>query len=138
MYRDAEERRADLALHNESSGPLFKIRRDPRITGAGRLLRRTSLDELPQLLNVIRGDMALVGPRPALPGEVAQYTGQQRLRLAVMPGLTGLWQVCGRADLPFERSIELDLEYIRRRSTRFDAAILLRTVPAVISGRGAY
>jgi len=138
MYQDAERRRAALAEQNEASGPLFKMRRDPRITKVGKVLRRCSLDELPQLLNVIRGDMALVGPRPALPDEVAQYNHQQRLRLIATPGITGLWQVSGRSDLSFERAVQLDLEYVCCRSTWLDAKILLRTVPAVVSGRGAY
>jgi exopolysaccharide biosynthesis polyprenyl glycosylphosphotransferase len=138
MVADAEARRAALLQRNEASGLLFKIKNDPRITRSGRWLRKFSLDELPQLLNVVQGDMSLVGPRPALPVEVAQYTSRQRRRLAVKPGITGLWQVSGRSDLPFDRSIELDLEYIERQSLWLYVKILLLTFPAVLQGRGAY
>lgn len=138
MVADAEARRKTLDAHNERSGPVFKMKNDPRITRVGRWLRRTSLDELPQLLNVLKGDMSLVGPRPALPREVAVYTSRQRLRLAVMPGLTGLWQVSGRASLAFEHSIELDLHYIEYQSVRLYLQILLMTIPAVVTGKGAY
>src|SRR5207244_1037532 len=123
---------------NEASGPLFKIRIDPRITRVGRLLRKSSIDELPQLINVLRGEMSLVGPRPALPDEVANYSQNEMQRLTVTPGLTGLWQVSGRSDLSFERAMALDLEYVSRRSILFDLFILARTVPAVVSGKGAY
>lgn len=138
MVADAEARRAALLQMNEASGPLFKIKNDPRITRSGRWLRKYSLDELPQLINVLLGDMSLVGPRPALPVEVAQYTSRQRRRLAVKPGITGLWQVSGRSDLPFDRSIELDLEYIERQSLWLYIKILWLTFPAVLQGRGAY
>ena len=138
MQADAEARRVGLEARNERSGPVFKMRCDPRITRVGRLLRKYSLDELPQLLNVLRGDMTLVGPRPALPAEVARYTPRQRQRLHVTPGLTGLWQVSGRASLSFERSIELDLFYIQRQSLRLNLRILALTVPAVLSAEGAY
>jgi len=138
MVTDAEAQRQALLSCNERTGPVFKMRNDPRITRVGRLLRRTSLDELPQILNVLRGEMSLVGPRPALPKEVALYTPQQCRRLAVTPGLTGLWQVSGRASLSFERSIELDLFYIQHQSVWLYLRLLARTVPAVISGRGAY
>lgn len=138
MVADAEARRAALLQMNEASGPLFKIKNDPRITRTGRWLRKFSLDELPQLINVVLGDMSLVGPRPALPVEVAQYTARQRRRLAVKPGITGLWQVSGRSDLPFDRSIELDLEYIERQSLWLYVKILCLTFPAVLQGRGAY
>jgi exopolysaccharide biosynthesis polyprenyl glycosylphosphotransferase len=138
MVADAEARRAALLQMNEASGLLFKIKNDPRITRSGRWLRKLSLDELPQLLNVVRGDMSLVGPRPALPVEVVQYTSRQRRRLAVKPGITGLWQVSGRSDLPFDRSIELDLEYIERQSLWLYIKILFLTFPAVLQGRGAY
>jgi lipopolysaccharide/colanic/teichoic acid biosynthesis glycosyltransferase len=123
---------------NEASGPLFKIKNDPRMTRSGRWLRKYSLDELPQLLNVLKGEMSLVGPRPALPAEVAKYSDRQRGRLRVRPGITGLWQVSGRSDLPFDRCIELDLEYVECKSLALYAAILWRTLPAVLSGRGAY
>jgi len=138
MAPDAEARRLTLGVMNERTGPVFKIRRDPRITRVGRLLRRWSLDELPQLFNVLRGDMSLVGPRPALPSEVARYSDLQRERLSVPPGLTGLWQVSGRASLSFERSVELDLFYVHHRSLALNLRLLARTLPAVLSGRGAY
>lgn len=138
MYLDAEERLEALLGTNEREGPVFKMRTDPRITRAGRLLRRCSLDEVPQLLNVLRGEMSLVGPRPALPREVALYTPTQRLRLSVTPGLTGLWQVSGRANLSFEESMELDFEYIRRQSFAFNLILIIRTIPAVLTGNGAY
>ncbi len=138
MYLDAEERLEVLLGTNEREGPVFKMRQDPRITRAGRLLRRYSLDEVPQLLNVLRGEMSLVGPRPALPREVALYTPTQRLRLSVTPGLTGLWQVSGRANLSFEESMELDMEYIRRQSFALNLILIARTIPAVLTGNGAY
>ena len=138
MYLDAEHRLELLLADNERSGPVFKMRQDPRITRIGRLLRRGSLDELPQLLNVLRGEMSLVGPRPAIPREVALYTSTQRGRLAVTPGLTGLWQVSGRANLSFEESIALDLDYIERQSIGLNLILLARTVPAVLTGHGAY
>jgi lipopolysaccharide/colanic/teichoic acid biosynthesis glycosyltransferase len=138
MYADAHMERQRLRDLDEGNGVLFKIRRDPRVTVVGRVLRRWSLDELPQLLNVLRGDMALVGPRPALPEEVARYSAIVRRRLDVKPGLTGLWQVSGRSDLTWEDSVMLDLHYVDRVSLALDARILLRTVGAVIGGRGAY
>jgi exopolysaccharide biosynthesis polyprenyl glycosylphosphotransferase len=138
MVADAEQRRAELEALNEADGPIFKIRRDPRVTRVGRVLRRTSLDELPQLWNVLRGDMSLVGPRPPLPDEVARYAPWQRGRLAVRPGLTGLWQVSGRSLLGFEQMVMLDLEYIACWSLALDLRIVLRTIGAVLSMRGAY
>jgi exopolysaccharide biosynthesis polyprenyl glycosylphosphotransferase len=138
MYADAEAQRRALEAMNERTGPVFKMRNDPRVTPIGRVLRKYSLDELPQLLNVWRGEMSLVGPRPALPREVAQYLPFQRQRLAVRPGLTGLWQVSGRANLSFEEAIHMDLTYIRQRSLWLDIVILARTVPAVLSADGAY
>jgi exopolysaccharide biosynthesis polyprenyl glycosylphosphotransferase len=137
MIEDAEVRRAELAHLNEMSGPVFKARRDPRITPLGRLLRRFSLDELPQLWNVLAGSMSLVGPRPPIPEEVAQYESWQRRRLSMRPGLTCLWQISGRNELDFDRWMELDLEYIDRWSPLLDLQILLKTVPVVLSGRGA-
>jgi lipopolysaccharide/colanic/teichoic acid biosynthesis glycosyltransferase len=128
----------ELLERNEADGPAFKIRDDPRLTRVGRLLRKTSLDELPQLWNVLRGEMSLVGPRPPLEREVARYTPRELQRLRVSPGMTGLWQVEGRSDLPFARMLELDLQYIEQRSLALDVAILLRTAPAVLSMRGAY
>jgi exopolysaccharide biosynthesis polyprenyl glycosylphosphotransferase len=138
MVPDAEARKADLADRNQHQGPLFKIRQDPRITRAGGWLRRWSLDELPQLLNVIAGDMSLVGPRPALPEEAAVYGDHVRRRLAVKPGMTGLWQVNGRADLPWDESVRLDLRYVENWSFMLDLQIMWKTSAAVIRGSGAY
>lgn len=138
MYTDAEARRQDLVHLNESDGALFKIKRDPRITPIGRWLRRLSLDELPQLCNVVRGHMSLVGPRPPLPQEVAAYPDDALRRLAVKPGLTGLWQVSGRSDLPWEEAVRLDLRYVENWSLSLDMVILLRTLTAVARGSGAY
>lgn len=138
MYVDAEQRLETLLAANERTGPVFKMRHDPRVTRAGRFLRRYSLDEVPQLLNVLHGEMSLVGPRPALPREVALYTPSQRLCLAATPGLTGLWQVFGRANLSFEESMELDMEYIRRQSFALNLVLIARTIPAVLTGYGAY
>jgi exopolysaccharide biosynthesis polyprenyl glycosylphosphotransferase len=138
MYVDADERRAALEQANEAAGVLFKIRRDPRVTPVGRVLRRLSLDELPQLLNVVTGDMSLVGPRPPLAREVAEYEDQVHRRLRVKPGLTGLWQVSGRSDLSWEESIRLDLRYVDNWSASMDLMILWKTMRAVLAGRGAY
>ena len=138
MFMDAEDRLASVLNANERSGPVFKMRFDPRVTRVGRPLRRYSLDEVPQLLNVLRGEMSLVGPRPALPREVALYTPEQRARLSVTPGLTGLWQVSGRATLSFEQSVALDLEYVRRQSVGLNVVLILKTIPAVLTGHGAY
>ena len=138
MFMDAEQRLEILLGANERTGPVFKMRQDPRVTRVGRFLRRSSFDELPQLLNILRGEMSLVGPRPALPREVALYSPEQRQRLSVTPGLTGLWQVSGRANLTFEQSMELDLEYIRRQSFALNVVLLARTVPAVLTAHGAY
>jgi len=137
MVADAEQRRAELTDHNEMDGPVFKMKRDPRITAVGRLLRRYSLDELPQLWSVLRGDMSLVGPRPAIPSEVAAYRTAERRRLSMRPGLTCLWQVSGRNKIGFEDWVRLDLEYIDTWSLASDVSILLRTVPAVLRGDGA-
>jgi lipopolysaccharide/colanic/teichoic acid biosynthesis glycosyltransferase len=138
MHVDAEERLAALAELNESDGVLFKMRNDPRVTRVGRLLRRYSLDELPQLLNVILGDMALVGPRPPLPREVANYASDVHRRLLVKPGITGLWQVSGRSDLSWEDSVRLDLYYVENWSLALDLQILWKTFSAVLASRGAY
>ena len=138
MTTSADAERTDLLGHNESDGVLFKIQRDPRITRVGRWLRRTSLDEMPQLWNVVRGEMSLVGPRPALPEEVAQYDVDPQRRLVVKPGMTGLWQVSGRSDLTWDQSVRLDLRYVDNWSLRLDASILARTVSAVLTSRGAY
>ena len=139
MYVDAEARKAALLAHNQSAdGVIFKMKNDPRITPVGRILRRTSFDEVPQFLNVLFGDMSLVGPRPPLPSEVRLYTMDDRKRLMVKPGLTCLWQVSGRSDLPFKQQVRLDKEYIISRGVWRDLWILLRTVPAILSGKGAY
>jgi len=130
------EQLADLNHHKE--GPTFKIKNDPRVTWIGRILRRWSIDELPQLWSVLRGHMSLVGPRPALPREVAQYSPYDRRRLEVVPGLTGIWQVRGRGNLPFARQVELDIEYIENQSLGMDVKLMLLTIPAVLSGKGAY
>jgi exopolysaccharide biosynthesis polyprenyl glycosylphosphotransferase len=138
MVEDAEDRKGHLEHLNEMKGPIFKIRRDPRMTSLGRVLRKLSLDELPQLWNVLRGDMSLVGPRPPTPDEVERYTVRQAQRLSVMPGITGLWQVSGRNDIPdFERWIDLDLEYARTWSVWLDLQILLKTAIVVALLRGA-
>jgi exopolysaccharide biosynthesis polyprenyl glycosylphosphotransferase len=137
MTEDAEERLAELQHLNEMDGPVFKVRDDPRVTRLGRFLRRFSLDELPQLWNVLRGDMSLVGPRPPIPAEVARYERWQRRRLSMKPGLTCLWQVNGRNELDFGSWMELDLQYIDSWSLRLDLKILLKTIPVVLSGRGA-
>ena len=123
---------------NESEGPVFKSALDPRVTRVGRFLRRTSIDELPQLMNVLRGDMTLVGPRPPIPEEVEAYAPWQRLRLDVKPGLTCLWQVSGRSKLGFEEWMRLDIQYIQNMSLSTDLKILMRTIPAVLSREGAY
>jgi exopolysaccharide biosynthesis polyprenyl glycosylphosphotransferase len=135
MVTDAEARLGDLEALNEVRGHAFKLTRDPRVTRVGRILRRTSLDELPQLLNVLRGEMSLVGPRPPLRGEVAGYDLWHRRRLSMKPGITGLWQVSARLEAEFDRWVELDLRYIDRWSLWLDLKIMLRTVPAMLSGR---
>ncbi|MCU1595715.1 MAG: exopolysaccharide biosynthesis polyprenyl glycosylphosphotransferase [Frankiales bacterium] len=138
MRPGAASLRDELAALDEGNGVLFKIKRDPRVTAIGRILRRFSLDELPQLINVVRGEMSLVGPRPALPEEVLLYSPLERCRLAARPGLTGLWQVSGRSDLSWEQSVGLDLHYVRHASAPLDLTILCRTFSAVVFGRGAY
>jgi exopolysaccharide biosynthesis polyprenyl glycosylphosphotransferase len=138
MYQDADKRLAQLRSKNEVSGPLFKMKDDPRRTPIGTFLRETSLDEIPQLFNVLKGEMSLVGPRPPLPSEVAQYEEWQKGRLAIKPGLTGLWQVRGRSDLSFDEGVLMDLYYIENWSLRLYFQILLRTIPAVLFRRGAY
>ncbi|MCB9897817.1 MAG: sugar transferase [Planctomycetes bacterium] len=139
MVQDAEHLREALEAYNEvKGGVLFKMRRDPRVTRLGQILRRTSLDETPQLLNVLLGHMSIVGPRPPLPAEVAKYTPAQRRRLEIKPGLTCLWQVSGRSLLEFDDQVALDVEYIERRSLWLDLVILARTIPAVFAARGAF
>jgi lipopolysaccharide/colanic/teichoic acid biosynthesis glycosyltransferase len=138
MVLNAEALKAALVAQNEQAGPVFKMKRDPRVTPLGRILRKYSIDELPQLVNVLRGDMTLVGPRPPVPQEVAQYEPWQRRRLSVPPGLTCLWQVSGRNEVAFEDWMYLDLQYIDHPSVGQDIGLLLKTVPAVVSGRGSH
>jgi exopolysaccharide biosynthesis polyprenyl glycosylphosphotransferase len=138
MRVGAEEQQAQLQDFNQSSGPLFKMKFDPRVTRMGRFLRRSSLDELPQFVNVLRGQMSVVGPRPGLPPEVAQYQPWQRQRLEVRPGITGLWQVSGRSDLSFDEMCLLDIYYIENWSLGLDLTIMLRTIPRVLFADGAY
>jgi exopolysaccharide biosynthesis polyprenyl glycosylphosphotransferase len=138
MVVDAEARQCELSHLNEVRGPAFKIARDPRVTRFGRFLRKYSLDELPQLWNVLLGDMSLVGPRPPTPSEVLTYTRRQAQRLSVIPGITGLWQVSGRSNIPsFERWVELDLAYIEQWSLWLDLRILARTLPVVLRAEGS-
>ena len=139
MYVDAEQRKEELLAQNEmAGGTTFKMKKDPRITRVGAFIRKASIDELPQLWNVFRGDMSLVGPRPPVPREVDQYTARERQRLFVKPGITCIWQVSGRSDLPFPEQVMLDIEYIQKRSLWMDIKLLLRTLPAVLFARGAY
>lgn len=137
MYVDAEERLHELQHLNEQTGPVFKIKNDPRITKVGKFIRKTSLDELPQLVNVLKGDMSIVGPRPSLPSEVAQYNDYQKQRLLVKPGITCIWQVSGRNKIGFEEWVELDLEYIKNQSTSFDIKLILKTIPVLLGDRNA-
>ena len=139
MIVGAHNMKDELMEHNESEdGVLFKMKRDPRVTRVGGFIRKFSIDELPQLFNVLIGDMSLVGPRPATPDEVSQYTLEQRKRLQAVPGITCIWQVSGRSEIPFEKQVQLDIEYIRSTSLMSDLIILLKTIPAVLSGKGAY
>ena len=139
MYVDAEARKAQLArAHQDPGGIRFKLRNDPRITSVGKLLRKTSLDELPQLLNVLTGDMTLVGPRPPIPSEVRAYTLEERVRLNCKPGITCIWQVSGRSEIPFDQQVLLDEQYVYGRNARMDFRLILATIPAVLLGRGAY
>jgi exopolysaccharide biosynthesis polyprenyl glycosylphosphotransferase len=138
MTTGAEDQKELLRDLNEAEGPIFKIKEDPRVTRLGRLLRRLSLDELPQFYNVLRGDMSLIGPRPPIPEEVAQYRPWHKRRLEVAPGITGLWQVSGRSELPFDEMALLDIYYVEQWSPALDLKILLRTVPTVLFGDGAY
>ena len=138
MVVDAEHLQADLMVNHERSAVLFKMAEDPRVTRPGKWIRRLSLDELPQLWNVFRGQMSLVGPRPPLPHEAARYGTDMNRRLRVRPGMTGLWQVSGRSDLSWDETVRLDLYYVDNWSMVQDLAILMRTVSAVLSSRGAY
>jgi lipopolysaccharide/colanic/teichoic acid biosynthesis glycosyltransferase len=138
MYTNAEELQSELESLNEATGALFKIRRDPRLTPVGRLLRRFSLDELLQLVNVLRGEMSLVGPRPLPQRDYDMLEDWHRKRYLVLPGITGLWQVSGRSELDFDDLVHLDFIYLERWSLALDLTILLKTIPAVLSRRGAY
>jgi lipopolysaccharide/colanic/teichoic acid biosynthesis glycosyltransferase len=138
MVENAEALKPQLASRNEATGPAFKIRDDPRITAIGAFLRRSSLDEVPQLVNVLLGDMSIVGPRPQIPAEVELYEPWHRRRLEVKPGITCLWQISGRSHVGFDEWMRLDLDYVRTRGLRTDLGIVLRTLPAVIARKGAY
>ncbi len=139
MYVDAERRLAEIAHQNQhGSGITFKMKNDPRVTRVGRVIRRFSVDEMPQLWCVLKGDMTLVGPRPALPVEVDRYTVEDRRRLEAIPGLTCTWQVGGRSDIPFPQQCRMDIDYIEGRSLLQDLRLILATVPAILTGRGAY
>jgi lipopolysaccharide/colanic/teichoic acid biosynthesis glycosyltransferase len=138
MYADAAEHQAYLERANEASGALFKMRRDPRVTPVGALLRRFSLDEVPQLFNVLRGEMSLVGPRPLPLRDYAQLEDWHRKRYNVLPGITGLWQISGRSNLSFDDLVRLDFYYLENWSLWMDISILVKTVPAVLGARGAY
>lgn len=138
MVVDAEQNLEHLKDKNEVSGHMFKIRKDPRVTRFGKFIRRTSIDEFPQLLNVLRGEMSIVGPRPPLPREVVKYEAWHNLRLSVKPGLTGLWQIHGRNNLGFDDMVRLDLKYIRERSFKYDLKIIMRTIPVLLGDSKAY
>jgi len=139
MIMNADKIKEKLMSQNESqAGVIFKMKKDPRITNVGRIIRKLSIDELPQLFNVLIGDMSLVGPRPPLPSEVSEYSLNDRKRLEVIPGITGLWQVSGRSDIDFEGQVKLDIEYIKSQSVWNDITILIKTIPAVLLSKGAY
>jgi lipopolysaccharide/colanic/teichoic acid biosynthesis glycosyltransferase len=139
MRRGADKMKGDMLQQNESKdGVIFKMRHDPRVTRIGRFIRRFSIDEMPQMLNVLIGDLAVVGPRPPLPREVAEYTLEERKRLHVKPGLTCFWQIQGRSEVPFKEQVRLDLQYIHNQGLWQDVVIILKTIPAVLLGRGAY
>jgi lipopolysaccharide/colanic/teichoic acid biosynthesis glycosyltransferase len=139
MYRDADELKEQLLLQNESGdGVIFKMKRDPRVMDIGRFIRRFSIDETPQFFNVLLGDLSIVGPRPPIPSEVTEYSLSDRKRLHVKPGLTCLWQIQGRSEIPFEQQVGLDMQYIRSQSILKDIIIMVKTIPAVLLGRGAY
>ena len=138
MCLDAEKRKNEILNRNETGGIIFKIKKDPRITRTGAIIRKLSIDELPQLWNVLKGDMSLVGPRPPVPEEVEQYQYLERKRLNVVPGITCIWQVSGRSNIKFKQQVEMDVEYIENQSIMNDIKLLLKTIPAVLSGKGAY
>lgn len=137
MYRDADERLAELLDQNEVEGAMFKMKNDPRVTRIGRFIRKHSIDEFPQFVNVFLGQMSLVGPRPPLPREIPEYSARDFKRLTVKPGLTGPWQVSGRSDLSFNEMVDLDLDYIGKRSFQYDVSLIIRTVKIVFTGEGA-
>ena len=138
MHEDADQRKKDLEALNEQDGPVFKVQSDPRITSVGKFLRRSSLDEIPQIFNVVKGDMTIVGPRPPIPSEVERYQPWHWKRLEVTPGITCLWQISGRSHLSFNEWMRLDMEYLKHRSFTTDLLIFLKTIPAVIARKGAY
>lgn len=140
MRTDSDEVREKLLAENQhgTSGVTFKMKNDPRVTSVGRFIRKYSIDELPQLWCVLTGEMSLVGPRPPLPSEVAKYTEEQKMRLMIVPGLTGIWQVSGRSEIPFDEQFAMDMNYIMNYSLRLDVRILLKTIPAVLKSKGAY
>jgi len=138
MVDDAEKLIDSFESMNEASGHMFKIKEDPRITPVGKIIRKTSIDELPQLCNMLKGDMSIVGPRPPIPREVVKYDAWHDLRLSVKPGLTGLWQVSGRNEIGFEEMVRLDLKYIRERSLLYDLKIILKTIPVILGDSKAY
>lgn len=138
MVTNAEQLKKHLLTRNESDGPAFKMKHDPRVTRLGRIIRKTSLDELPQLWNVVRGDMSLVGPRPALPDEVEKWKPWQHKRLAVEQGCTCIWQVSGRSDVNFDQWMSMDIQYVKTWSLRLDLSIIIRTVLVMLTGKGAY
>ncbi|PEY37763.1 multidrug MFS transporter [Bacillus cereus] len=138
MVHDAEKKLQELLPYNEVSGAMFKMKDDPRITKLGKILRKTSIDELPQLWNVLKGEMSLVGPRPPLVREIAEYTEYEKQRLLIIPGCTGLWQVSGRSQLSFEEMVELDLMYIQNRTILYDMKIIAKTIRYLLKNSGAY
>ena len=138
MFAGADERKKEVEALNEQDGPVFKVRSDPRVTNVGRFLRRSSLDEIPQIFNVVKGEMSIVGPRPPLPSEVESYQPWHRRRLDVTPGITCLWQISGRSHLSFNEWMRLDIEYLKNRSMKTDLLIFFKTIPAVIARKGAY
>ncbi len=138
MVNDADMRLKDIIKHSERIGPVFKMRKDPRVTRAGKFLRKYSIDEIPQLFNVLKGDMSLVGPRPQVLWETAVYNEEAKRRLNILPGITGLWQISGRSDLSYEEMIRLDLYYLENWTPGFDIKILIKTLPVVLLRKGAY
>lgn len=138
MVNNAEDLLADLLSKNEVSGAMFKLKEDPRVTKIGKFIRKTSIDELPQLLNVLKGEMSLVGPRPALPREVATYTAYDKQRIAVTPGCTGLWQISGRSTVGFSEMVELDLTYMKERTLLYDMKIIIKTMLVLVGSKDAY